>query len=78
MIHRFTISATYLGKGMLSEPEITSFDLDVSMYPSKVAVVRGVGYDKLKDQVKELKRKPFLNGRLAIDLEIEHHIWESL
>lgn len=76
--YTFTVSCKYLGKGKLSLPEITSLDISINDYPNKVAVIRGKGFRDIRTKVNTMKRKPFLNSTITVEVRVPKDIWEQL
>lgn len=74
----FTVSCKYLGKGKLSLPEIRSWDININDYPHKVAVIRGKGFRDIRTKVNDMKRKPFLNSTVTVEVKVPKEIWEQL
>lgn len=74
----FTVSCKYLGKGKLSLPEICSLDININDYPHKVAVVRGKGFRDIRTKVNDMKRKPFLDSTVTVEVKVPKEIWEQL
>lgn len=74
----FTVSCKYLGKGKLSLPEIRSLDININDYPHKVAVIRGKGFRDIRTKVNDMKRKPFLNSTVTVEVKVPKEIWEQL
>ena len=66
----FTVSCKYLGKGKLSLPEICSLDININDYPHKVAVIRGKGFRDIRTKVNDMKRKPFLDSTVTIEVKV--------
>lgn len=74
----FTVSCKYLGKGKLSLPEIPSLDININDYPHKVAVIRGKGFRDICTKVNDMKRKPFLDSTVTVEVKVPKEIWEQL